>query len=75
MKVIADNFKSHDSLKFCFDSIRDVRSNLLGCGPFLESNCPDILALCSFSVRGYFHLIRTDFVSHRNGLAVVKEEG
>ena len=58
-----DNFKSHNSLKFSFTNIRDLRSNFVDCESFLESNSPDILALCetnlddsidscNFSVRG-----------------------
>ena len=58
------NFESHNSLKVCFTNIRGLRSNFVDCGFFLESNSPDILALCEknrndsidsdgFSVRGY----------------------
>ena len=42
----ADNFESHNSLKLSFTSIRGLRSNFVDCGSFLESNSPDILALC-----------------------------
>ena len=51
-----DNFEPHNSLKF--------RSNFVECESFLESDSPDILALCetnlddsidsgNFSLRGY----------------------
>ena len=59
-----DNFESHNSLKLSFLNIRGLRSNFVHCESFLESNSPDILALCeanldhsthsgNFSVRGY----------------------
>ena len=40
------NFESHNSLKLSFTNIRGLRSNFIDCGSFLESNFPDILALC-----------------------------
>ena len=66
-----DNFESHNSLKLSFTNIRGLRSNFVDCKSFLESNSPDILALCdtnlddsidsgNFSVRGYPPLIRKD---------------
>ena len=66
-----DNFESHNSLKLSFMNIRGLRSNFVDCESFLESNSPDILALCetilddsiyssNFSVRGYLPLIRAD---------------
>ena len=62
-----DNFESHNSLKLSFTNIRGL-SNFVECESFLESNSPDILALCetnldhlidfgNFSVRGYLPLI------------------
>ena len=81
-----DNFELRNSLKLSFANIRGLRSNFVDCESFLESNCPDILALCetnldgsvdsgSFSVRGYLSLIRKDSTTHMHGLAVyVKEE-
>ena len=81
-----DNFESHNSLKLSFMNIRGLHSNFVDCESFLESNSPDILALCetnlddsidsgNFSVRGYLPLIRKDSVTHMHGLAVyVKEE-
>ena len=81
-----DNFEAHNFLKFSFTNIRGLRSNFVDCESFLESNSPDILALCetnlddsigsgSFSVRGYLPLIRKDSGTHMHGLAVYEEEG
>ena len=63
-----DNFESYNSLKLNFINIRGLHSNFVDCESFLESNSPDILALCetnlddsidsgNFSVRGYLPLI------------------
>ena len=41
-----DYLESHNSLKLSFINIRGLRSNLVDCESFLESNSPDILALC-----------------------------
>ena len=41
-----DNFESNNSLKLSFTNIRGLHFNFLDCDPFLESNSPDILALC-----------------------------
>ena len=76
-----DNFESHNSLKLSFTNIRGLCSNFVDCESFLESNSPDILALCetnlddstdssNFSVRGYLPLIRKDSGTHIHGLAV-----
>ena len=73
-----DNFESHNSLKLSFTNIRGLRSNFVDCESFLESNLPDILALCetnlhdsidsgNFSVRGYLPLIRKDSSTHMHG--------
>ena len=81
-----DNFESHNSLKLSFTNIRGFRSNFVDCESFLESNSPDILALCetnlddsidsgNFSVRGYLPLIRKDSSTHMHGLAVYVKEG
>ena len=81
-----DNFESHNSLKLGFTNIRGLRSNFVDCESFLESNSPDILALCetnlddsidsgNFSVRGYLPLIRKDSSTHMHGLAVYVKEG
>ena len=64
-----DNFESHNSLKLSFTNIRGLRSNFVDCESFLESNSPEILALCetnlddsidsgNISVRAYLSLIR-----------------
>ena len=74
-----DNFEPHNSVK---------RPSFQFCWiwSFLESNSPDILALCetnfddsidsgNFSFRGYLPLIRKDSITHMHGLAdYVKEE-
>ena len=76
-----DNFKLCNSHKLSFTNIRGLHSNFVDCEFFLESNSPDILAVCeanlddsidsgNFSVRGYLHLIRKDSSTHMHGLAV-----
>ena len=81
-----DNFESHDSLKLSFANIRGLRSNFVDWESFLESNSPDILALCetnlddsidsgNLSVGGYLPLIRKDSSTHMHGLAVYVKEG
>ena len=66
-----DNFEPHNSLKLSFTNIRGLRSNFVDCESFLESNSPDILALCktnlddtinshNFSVRGYLPIIQKE---------------
>ena len=81
-----DNFESQNSLKLGFTNIRGLRSNFVDCESFLESNFPDILALCetnldgsidsgNFSVTGYLLLIRKDSITHLHGLAVYVKEG
>ena len=81
-----DDFESHNPLKLSFTNIRNLRSNFVDCESFLESNSPDILALCetnlddlidsgNFSVRGYLPLIRKDSSTHMHGLAVYVKEG
>ena len=67
-------------------NIQGLRSNFVNCESFLESNSPDILALCetnldasidsgNFSVRGYLLLIGKDSGTHMHGLAVYVKEG
>ena len=67
-------------------NILGLCSNFVDCKSFLESNSPDILALCetnlddsidsgSFSERGYPPLIRKDSSTHMHGLAVCVKEG
>ena len=80
-----DNFESHNPLKLSFTNIRGLRSNFVDCESFLESNSPDILALCetnldsidsgNFCVRGYLPLMRKDSSTHMHGLAVYVKEG
>ena len=63
-----DNFEPHNSLKLSFTNIQGLNSNFVECESFLESDSPDILALCetdlddsidssNFSMRGYLPLI------------------
>ena len=81
-----DNFESQNSLKLSFVNIRGLCSNFVECESFLESNSPDILALCetnlddsidsgSFCVTGYLLLIRNDSTTYKHGLAVYMKEG
>ena len=81
-----DNFESHNSLKLSFTNIRGLHSNFVDCESFLESNSPDILALCetnlddsidsgNFSVRVYLPLIQKDSSTHMHGLTVYVKEG
>ena len=81
-----DNFVSHNSLKLSVTNIWGLRSNFVDCKSFLESNSPDILALCetnlddsidsgNLSVRGYLPLIRKDSTTHMHGLTVYVKEG
>ena len=41
-----DSFESPNSLKLSFTNIRGLCSNFVDCQSFLESNSPDILAMC-----------------------------
>ena len=79
-----DNFELRNSLNLSFANIRDPRLNVLDCESFLESNSPDILALCetdlygsidsgNFSVTGYLSLIQKDSTTHMYSLAVYVE--
>ena len=81
-----DNFELHNSLKLSFTNIRGLHSNFVDCESFLESNSPDIFALCetnlddsidsgNFTVGGYLPLIRKDSGTHMHGLAVYVKEG
>ena len=80
-----DNFVSCNSLKRSFTNIQDLCSNFVDCKSFIESNSPDILALCetnlhdsidsgNFSV-SYLPLIRKDSSTHMHGLTVYVKEG
>ena len=81
-----DNFVSCNSLKHSFTNIQDLCSNFVDCKSFIESNSPDILALCetnlhdsidsgNFSARCYLLLIQKDSITHTHGLAVHVKEG
>ena len=81
-----DNFESHNSLKLSFTNIQGLRSNFGDCESFLESNSPDILAVCetnldesidsgNFSVRSYLPLIQKDSSTHMHGVAIYVKEG
>ena len=81
-----DNFESHNSLNLSFMNIQGLCSNFVDYESFLESNSPDILALCetslddsidsgNFSVRGYLPLIQKDSSTHMHGLTVYVKEG
>ena len=81
-----DKFESHNSLKRSFTNIRGHRLNFVTFESCLESNSPNILAICetnlqesidskSFFVRGYLPLIRKDSVSHMHVLALYMKEG
>ena len=81
-----DNFKPHNFLKLSFKNIRGLWSKFVEFESFLESNSPDILALCetnlvdsidsgNFSVRDYLPLIKKDSITHMHGLAVNVKKG
>ena len=81
-----DNFESHNSLKLSFTNTRGLSSNFVKYESFLESNSPDILAICetnldestdsgNFSVRGYLPLVRKESNTHMHVLAVYVKEG
>ena len=81
-----DNFESHNSLKLSFTNIRGLYWNFIDCESFLESNSPNIIALCetnlddsidsgNFAVRGYLPLIRKHSGTHMHGLTVYVKEG
>ena len=80
-----DNFELHNSLKLSFMNIWGLRSNFVGCESFLESNSPNILALCeknlddstdsgNFSLKSYLPLIWKDCSTHMHGHAVYVKE-
>ena len=82
----SDNFEQHNSLKLSFTKIRGLCCNFVECESFLESNTPDICALCetnlddtigsvNFSVRVYLPLIRKNPNTHIHVLAVYVKEG
>ena len=80
-----DNFESQNSLKLSFTNIWNLLSSFVECESFLESNSPDILALCetnsddsndfcNFPVRGYLPLIQKDSIIQMHSLAVYVKE-
>ena len=80
-----DNFELHNSLKLSLMNTLGHCSNFVYYEFFLESNSPDILALCetnlddsinsgNFSLRGYLCLIRKDSSTHMHVLAVYVKE-
>ena len=81
-----DNFESHNSLKLSFTNIWGRCLNFVDCESFLESDSPDILAVCetnlndsidsgNFSARCYLPLIRKDSSTLMHGLVVYVKEG
>ena len=82
---MSDDFEPHNSLKFSFTNVGDLRANFVESESFLESNSSEITALCEtnlddsvdsgdFSVKGYLRLFRKDSVTNMHGLAgYVKE--
>ena len=67
-------------------NIWGLRFNFVACESFIESNSPDILALCetnldesiesgNISVMGHLPLIRKDSNTHMHGIAVYVKEG
>ena len=81
-----DDFEPHNSLKLSFTNIQGLCSNFVEYESFLESNSPDILALCetnlndsidsgNFPVKGHLPLIQKDSITHMHGLAVYLKEG
>ena len=81
-----DNFQLHKSLKVSFTNNQGLCLIFFDCESLLESNSPDILALCetnldnsidsgNFSVRGYLPLIQKDSSTHLHDLSVYVKEG
>ena len=81
-----DKFESRNSLKLSFTYIWGLRSNFAESEYFLESNSPDILALCetnlddlidfgNFSLKGYFTKVWKDSATNMHGHAVYMKEG
>ena len=86
MAILSKACKPDNFELLSFMNIRGLRSNFVDCESFLESNSPDILALCetnlddsidsgNFSVRGCLPLIRKDSSTLMHGLAVYVKEG
>ena len=74
---IPDNFESHNSLNLSFCNIWGLHSNFVDCESFLESNSPDILALCETNLDDSTRdipLIWKDSSTYMHGLAVYVKE-
>ena len=80
------NFGPRNSLNPSYTNIGGLCSNFAECESFLQSNSPDILALCetnlddsidsgNLSVKGYLPVIRKDSVTHMHGIEVYVKEG
>ena len=73
-----ETFESFNSQKLSFNNIQGLGLNFVGCECFLESNSPDILALCEINsihsgnlyVKGYLSLIQKDSDTHIHSLAI-----
>ena len=74
-----------NSLNLRLTNTQGFFSNFFAHEPFLESSCPDNLALCetnledpigssNFSVRGYLPLFQKDSLIHTHGLTVYVKE-
>ena len=81
-----DNCESRSSLKLSFTNIYGLQLKFVQSESFLESNSPEILALCetnlddsidsaNFSVTGYLPLIRNDSITHMHDPAIFVKEG
>ena len=75
-----NNFELQGSLKLSFTNLCGLCLNIVKCESSLESDSPDILALCetnlddsiysgNFSVRSYIPLIRKDSITYVHALA------
>ena len=84
-KYINQIILNHNSLKLSFTNIWGLCSDFVDCESFLESNSPNILALCkknlndwidsgNFSVRDYLPLIQNNSTTHMHGLAVIRRK-
>ena len=80
------NFEPHNSLKLSFTNIWGLHSNFVEGESFLESNSPDIHALCetnlddltdsdNFSVRCYLSLICKDSIYYLYAWSLSLKEG
>ena len=83
---ILDNFELHNSLKLSFTNIWEFCSNFVDYESFLQSNSPDILAVCeisldgsigsgNFSERDYLPSIRKDSTTHMHTVTVYVKDG